>query len=94
MLLVPDPTGSLRLDNLQQREDHWVIVDLIGKGGHGLMVPVPDWGRKMVDDWLIASADESKFNSCWVNRTVSGLLRHRIYSAVNDRLGIELRADP
>jgi hypothetical protein len=49
MLLAPDPTGSLRLDHLQQREDHWVIVDLIGNGGHGRMVPVPDWDRKMIE---------------------------------------------
>jgi site-specific recombinase XerD len=25
---------SLRLDHLQQREEHWAIVDLFGKGGH------------------------------------------------------------
>src|ERR1700736_2839963 len=25
---------SLRLDHLQQREEHWAIVDLVGKGGH------------------------------------------------------------
>jgi site-specific recombinase XerD len=34
---------SLRLDHLQQREDHWAIVDLLGKGGHIRTVPVPDW---------------------------------------------------
>jgi len=25
---------SLRLELIQQREDHWVIADLVGKGGH------------------------------------------------------------
>jgi site-specific recombinase XerD len=25
---------ALRLDHLQQREEHWAIVDLVGKGGH------------------------------------------------------------
>jgi site-specific recombinase XerD len=25
---------ALTLDNLQQREEHWAIVDLVGKGGH------------------------------------------------------------
>ena len=46
---------ALRLDHLQQREDHWAIVDLVGKGGHVRTVPAPDWVRKMIDDWLIAS---------------------------------------
>ena len=25
---------TLTLDHLQQREEHWAIVDLVGKGGH------------------------------------------------------------
>ena len=28
---------ALTLDHLQQREEHWAIVDLAGKGGHILM---------------------------------------------------------
>ena len=34
---------ALTLDHLQQREEHWAIVDLVGKGGHVRTVPVPDW---------------------------------------------------
>jgi hypothetical protein len=30
----------LKLDDLQQREDHWIIADLIGKGKHVRTVPV------------------------------------------------------
>src|SRR5918993_717672 len=30
---------ALRLESLQQREEHWVIVDLVGKGGHVRTVP-------------------------------------------------------
>jgi site-specific recombinase XerD len=33
---------ALTLDHLQQREEHWAIVDLVGKGGHVRTVPVPD----------------------------------------------------
>ncbi len=33
---------SLRLDHLQQQEEHWAIVDLQGKGGHVRTVPIPD----------------------------------------------------
>ena len=47
---------ALRLDHLQQREEHWAIVDLVGKGGHIRTVPVPDWVRIELDDWLAAAA--------------------------------------
>jgi len=42
------------LDHLQQREEHWAIVDLVGKGGRVRTVPVPDWVRSELDDWLDA----------------------------------------
>jgi integrase len=47
--------ADLRLDHFQRREDHWAIVDLIGKAGHIRTVPVPDWVKNTVDDWVIAS---------------------------------------
>jgi integrase len=43
------------LDHLQQREEHWAIVDLIGKGGHVRTVPVPDWVRSELELWLDAA---------------------------------------
>ena|ERR1700723_847601 len=36
-----DEALTLTLDYLQQREDHWAIVDLVGKAGHVRTVPVP-----------------------------------------------------
>src|SRR5437868_8883041 len=47
---------ALTLDHLQQREEHWAIVDLVGKGGHIRTVPVPDWVGAELDDWLAAAA--------------------------------------
>ena len=47
---------ALTLDHLQQREEHWAIVDLVGKGGHIRTVPVPNWVRAELDDWLAAAA--------------------------------------
>jgi len=47
---------DLTLDHLQQREEHWVIVDLAGKRGHVRTVPVPDWVRIELNDWLAAAA--------------------------------------
>ena len=46
---------ALTLDHLQQREEHRASVDLVGKGGHVQTVPVPDWVRTELDDWLAAS---------------------------------------
>jgi len=46
---------ALTLDHLHKREEHWAIVDLVGKGGHVRTVPVPDWVRNELDDWLAAA---------------------------------------
>ena len=43
---------ELNVSDLQQREDHWAIVDLIGKASHIRTIPVPDWVKNLVDDWL------------------------------------------
>ena len=43
---------GLRLDQLQSRECHWVIVDLVGKGGRLRTVPVPAWCKELVEVWL------------------------------------------
>jgi len=43
----------LTLDHLQQREEHWAIVDLVGNGGH---IRTVDWVRTELDDWLAAAA--------------------------------------
>jgi len=34
---------ALTLESIQQREEHWVIADLVGKGGHVRTVPIPVW---------------------------------------------------
>jgi site-specific recombinase XerD len=47
--------ADLTFDHLQRREDHWAIVDLIGKGGHVRTVPVPDWVKQFLDEWLAAA---------------------------------------
>jgi integrase len=47
--------AELTLDDVQRREDHWAIVDLVGKAGHIRTVPVPDWVKQTIDDWLAAA---------------------------------------
>lgn len=46
---------ALAVQDLQQREEHWVIADLVGKGGHVRTVPVPTWVKAAVDTWLVAA---------------------------------------
>lgn len=46
---------ALELNQIQRREDHWVIVDLVGKGGRIRTVPIPDWCKRRVDCWLEAA---------------------------------------
>jgi integrase len=47
---------ALNLESIQQREDHWVIADLVGKGGHVRTVPIPTWVKIAVDAWTTAGA--------------------------------------
>ena len=42
----------MKLSDLQQRDDHWAIIDLYGKGSHVRTVPVPNWVKAAVDAWL------------------------------------------
>ena len=45
----------LTLESIQQREEHWVIADLVGKGGHVRTVPIPQWVKAAVDAWTMAA---------------------------------------
>jgi site-specific recombinase XerD len=54
--LTRHEAAALRLDHLPQREEHWAIVDLVGKGGHVRTVPVPDWVRTELDECIAAAA--------------------------------------
>src|SRR5215471_2107107 len=46
---------ALHLESIQQREEHWVIADLVGKGGHVRTVPIPTWVKRTVDAWTAAA---------------------------------------
>jgi site-specific recombinase XerD len=47
--------AALTIDHLQQREGHWAIVDMAGKGGHIRTIPVPDWVYNVSNDWMQAA---------------------------------------
>ncbi len=42
---------GLTVEDVQLREDRWVIADLLGKAGHVRTVPMPAWVKSAVDDW-------------------------------------------
>jgi site-specific recombinase XerD len=63
--------AKLQVCDFQRREEHWAIVDLIGKGRHIRTVPVPDWVKAALDDWAgPAAIIEGRLFRC-VSRTGS-----------------------
>lgn len=44
--------ASLRKKDIQVRQGHWVIVDLVGKGNNVCTVSMPTWVKAAVDRWL------------------------------------------
>jgi len=47
---------ALTLESIQQREEHWVVADLVGKGGHVRTVSIPHWVKSTIDAWTAAGA--------------------------------------
>src|SRR5271169_3858588 len=46
---------GLEMDDIQMRQGHWAVVDLIGKGGHIRTVPIPEWVKAALDQWTRAA---------------------------------------
>ena len=46
---------GLEVDEIQMRQGHWAVVDLIGKGGHIRTVPIPEWVKAALDQWTKAA---------------------------------------
>ena len=57
----------LTVEDMQIRQGHWAIVDLVGKGGHIRTVPMPNWVKDAVDRWMT----EAKVNAGRIFRAVS-----------------------
>ena len=51
---------ALSLESIQQREEHWVIADLVGKGGHVRTVPIPNWVKSTLDALDGRSSDHAR----------------------------------
>ena len=55
---------ALTLESIQQREEHWVIADLVGKGGHVRTVPIPEWVKCAVDAWTVVLLPSFDLEAC------------------------------
>lgn len=77
---------ALTFGDIQKREDHWAIVDLVGKAGHVRTVPVPGWVKTAVDRWTECAsiANGRLFRSIRKNGTVwgSGITQNVIWYVV------------
>src|SRR5205809_4713347 len=87
---------GLELDDIQMRQGHWAVVDLIGKGGHIRTVPIPNWVKAALDQWTrAAGVCEGKiFRAVARRRKVwgSGLSQNVVWYVVRtccERAGLE-----
>jgi integrase len=87
---------ALKLEQIQLREEHWAIVDLVGKAGHIRTVPVPFWVKAAIDSWTAAAGIEegSLFRSIRRHGHLwgSGLSQNAVWYVVKEcarRAGIE-----
>ncbi len=90
--------AALTLRHIQQRDNRWCIVDLIGKQGRVRTIPMPTWVKVAIDAWTAAASfidgfafrpvnrgDEVK-GECMSEKVVWQLLQQ--YSATAGVLGI------
>lgn len=47
--------SALEVEDMEIRQGHWAIVDLIGKGSRVRTVPMPMWVKEAVDRWIVAA---------------------------------------
>jgi len=43
---------GLKISDFQSRDEHWVTLNLFGKGGNIRTVPVPNWVMAVLHEWL------------------------------------------
>jgi hypothetical protein len=80
--------SSLQKQEIQIRQGHWAIVDLVGKGGHIRTVPMPIRVKDAVDRWMLAAkvAEGSIFRAVSRHGSAwgSGVTESIVWYAVRD----------
>ena len=54
-----EEAASLTFEHIQQRENRWVIVDLVGKRHSMRSIPMPEWCKVTIDQWAEAAGIKS-----------------------------------
>ena len=88
--------AKLQVRDVQRREEHWALVDLMGKGRHIRTVPVPDWVKAALDEWTTAAGVGdgrvfrcvSRKGSVWGNGITEKVVRHIVRDRAK-RAGIQ-----
>jgi hypothetical protein len=60
--------SSLKVENIQIRQGHRAIVDLVGKSIHILSVPMPNWVKEAVESLHDRSQGRRRSNLRTVSR--------------------------
>src|ERR1700674_1693224 len=60
--------AALTLKHIQQRDNRWCIVDLVGKHGRGRTIPMPTWAKVAIDAWTAVAGFTAGFVFRPVNR--------------------------
>ena len=92
--------ADLDFKHLQQREEHWAIVDLVGRGGHIQTVPVRCWVKTTVDDWVAAAELKTgklfrcvcRAGKCWGEGVTERLVWHVVKQYAGE-LGFRAQQD-
>lgn len=50
-----DECARLEVGHVQQREGHWVLLDIVGKRNKVRTVPLPSWAKAALDAWTEAA---------------------------------------
>ena len=63
----------LNVEDVQLRDEHWVIPELVGKGKRVRLVPVPGWVKERLDEWTTKGEIREKriFRAMRKNGTVA-----------------------
>jgi integrase len=84
--------AALSLQQLQQREARWVIVDLTGKAGRVRSVAMPGWCKAALDEWTVSAAISSGPVFRGLRRgervTAKTITAYSIYEVVRDYAGL------
>jgi site-specific recombinase XerD len=87
--------AGLPIEDIQQRDGRWCIVDLAGKGNRVRTVPMPPWTKRAIDHWLAAAGFSEGLVLGAVNKgdriTGQGMSAQSIYAVV-EAYGKELGA--